>query len=162
MIKLINRGRYDRPVQDEFDHIVAKFATYMSQVFDENGVYNPPPLPPGVDDPLEGVTGPEGPPGPQGPQGIQGPQGPAGATGVTNVRSHQGDIFISNGLNTGTSTLPWATVDRTRVLLVFLGGVGQNDGAIYWDPAVNNRLIGRRLTTAVDGTLYYSVMEFLP
>lgn len=38
MIRLINRGRYDKPTQDEFEHLTSRLASFLSQIFDENGL----------------------------------------------------------------------------------------------------------------------------
>src|SRR4030095_9403949 len=39
VIKLICRGQYDKPVQDEFEHMASRMATFLAQLFDEDGNY---------------------------------------------------------------------------------------------------------------------------
>lgn len=91
MIKLINRGRYDTPVLEEFEHLTQRLSAFLSQIFDENGV----PIPPD-----------EG--------------GSIDVAATLNVRVHHGDIAINNGNLVGYSILPWSP-NLTRTTLHHLG-----------------------------------------
>jgi len=37
MLSMINRGRLDQPVQEEFEHLIARLRGFLSQSFDEDG-----------------------------------------------------------------------------------------------------------------------------
>jgi len=52
VIKLINRGRYETPVLEEFEHLAQNISTFLSQIFDEEGK----PLPPAEGGTLDGSS----------------------------------------------------------------------------------------------------------
>lgn len=37
MLKLINRGKLDKPTQDEFEHLINRLGTFLGQIFDADG-----------------------------------------------------------------------------------------------------------------------------
>lgn len=76
-IKLINRGKLDTPVQEEFEHFAQNVSTFLNQIFDVNGDL----IPPDQGGTVIGEPGPVGPQGETGPQGVPGPPGADGAPG---------------------------------------------------------------------------------
>jgi hypothetical protein len=156
VIKLINRGSYEKPVLDEFEHLTSRLATFLSQIFDEDGNF----IGGGEN---QGPPGPPGPAGAPGAQGPQGPQGPTGPAGTVNVRTHHGDIAINAGNLTGFSTLPWA-VDLNRTLLINLGGHnptgGTYDASIRFSSTTQVR--ADRSGSGGNASVSYVVQELLP
>lgn len=139
MIKLINRGRYDTPILEEFEHLTQRLSAYFSQIFDADGQLLP------AD---EGGT--------------------VTLPGTLNVRVHHGDIAINNGNLVGYSILPWAP-NINRTTLTHLGvydnqGYPGPQVSIRFDTVVVPGSIvvrGNRGYAVGDANVSYCVCEYL-